>query len=149
MIKRVEVNTKALQKFVANLKPSVAAAVNRANNTLESVAQQLAPEKTGRLRRSIHKSRRATPASPVATTVADAEYAVYVELGFHHWQSGEFIPGQPYMQPAYEMAKRQLISELSDLAKGKVWVTETDVPAFGGGNLLRGPGGRFVGRKPK
>jgi len=39
----------------------------------------------------------------------DCEYAVYQELGFHHWISGQFIQN-PYLVPAVEQVSGEYFS---------------------------------------
>src|SRR5688572_29759436 len=114
---KVTVDTRGLQQFAKLFPARVASAINNANSSMQSLATQLAPEKSGELKESIHISKRATATDLHATTSADAEHAAPQEFGFHHYISGEFIPGQPFMIPAYEMAKSQLLSELKDAAK--------------------------------
>lgn len=146
----VKLDTKNLEKFAKLLPSRVAAALNNANQSMESLAQQLAPKETGALAASIHIEKIASASKLEASTVAgneEVDYAQYIELGFHHFPDGTWIPPQPYMLPAYENARKQLISELSDMGKGIDWITTTSVPAIDGGVLVRGPGGKFVGRR--
>lgn len=94
--------------------------INKANESALIIAKELAPKKTGALADSIHIEEDATANHLQATVAAgndDVDYATYVELGYHHHPDGEFITGQPFMLPAYQSAKRQLISALEMLGK--------------------------------
>lgn len=64
-----------------------------------SLAQQLAPYKTGKLRNSGRVEEVSEETVLVGFT---AKHAPFQEFGFRHYQSGEFIEGQPYMAPTWE-----------------------------------------------
>lgn len=45
----------------------------------------------------------------------DARYAVFQELGFHHWVSGRLILPKPFMFPAFERSREAFLGKLREI----------------------------------
>jgi HK97 gp10 family phage protein len=112
----VPIGIAKLDAKFSRFREDVADAVNEANEGLRDVAQQLAPVSTdgshgrspGFLRDNIVITKEAAPGDTNAATESQAEYSAATEYGFHHWQDDEFVDPQPFMSPAFELAKEQL-----------------------------------------
>src|SRR5207244_6471578 len=112
----VKINTAGLGQGLID-RAKVAAAMNRANETVQSLAEQLAPVSAtgshgnppGFLRDNITITKEATAEDLSTKTTSAATYSGAVELGFVHAGSGEAISAQPFLSPAYEAGKQQLL----------------------------------------
>lgn len=83
------------EAFKAAMRTGVEAAVEKIGMQAERNVMMLAPVDTGRLRGSInHES-----SGDTAYVGTNVEYAPYVEMGHHQWQSGRWVPPQPYLKP--------------------------------------------------
>lgn len=83
-------------------------AVQWAGLNCEGLAKQACPVDTGRLRSSIKYTKQTDSTCTCETPV---KYAPDVEYG-HKTRSGSFVAPQPYLLPAYEQAKKELLQEL-------------------------------------
>lgn len=119
-----------MPRWVANfenrsrsIRSEVAEALNEANQSTQSLAQQLAPVSVdgshgnppGFLRDSIVIVEEASESNLRAATEAQADYAGPVEHGFIHHGSGGAIDPQPFMYPAFENTKQQLKAKINRL----------------------------------
>lgn len=73
--------------------------------------------KTGKLLKSIGIITRLSQegdvfVGPRYSGVNQARYAHLVEFGFYHRRGKRFIPGSPFMRPAYESSKQEVINEI-------------------------------------
>lgn len=84
--------------------------VNDTAAEVESIAKQLAPVETGRLRDSIHTENYRN--GELKRVVAEAEYAGYVEYGTVH------SAAQPFLRPAVESVKSRVNRRLGQIEKG-------------------------------
>lgn len=88
------------------------------------LAQQLAPVDTGNLRESITSE--LSPDGLVFSVYHDPahyadgqNYGVFMELGFRHAASGEFII-RPHLFPAFESTKRRYAAEVSAAVRNAI-----------------------------
>lgn len=101
-------------------------AVSAAAKVVQDRAKQLAPEKTGRLKRAIYRTRSRSESSRVQETHIvgvragkrhqkknrDAYYWRFLEFGTSHQRA------RPYMRPAFDSTRQQQLETLRDrLAK--------------------------------
>ena len=89
---------------IEKLKGVVAFQLNSAARSVEVLGRELAPVDTGFMRDHITQTETASDESLRAVTESEADYSVYVEYGTVN------APSQPFMTPAFESAKRQLLS---------------------------------------
>jgi len=88
--------------------------VRDAAEEVRSRAWHKAPVATGRLRDSL-KVEEYPQASRLGFIVSsDVEYAIYQELGFHHWRSGAWIQN-PFLIPALEEVRPLYTEWLKEL----------------------------------
>jgi HK97 gp10 family phage protein len=75
-------------------------------------AMELAPVKTGNLRRSIHiETTEKTPTRCVASVGPHVDYAIYLEFGTR------FMHPRPFMRPAFEETKADAQKAMVDAAR--------------------------------
>lgn len=118
MAKNAKADFSKLKAYQGALRPNVAQAINDANQTIKDVAQQLAPVSAegsggnppGFLRDNIQVTKRATPENLESETTSLARYSAAVEFG-----TVEHGDAQPYMHPAFEAGKRQLVENLKNM----------------------------------
>jgi len=89
MAKFIE-NTGAMNTFMDNIQKKMV-------NTVEKRAKELAPQKTGRLKRSIKASKVSNNHWKVE---ANTDYATYVELGTSRMRA------QPFLRPALNALRK-------------------------------------------
>lgn len=89
------------QEYLRGLERGMKVGLERVGQAVEGVARQLAPVRTGRLRRSIQggakqnrNSRGQFQSGWYVTVGSDVEYAQFVEQGTRYMQA------QPYLEPA-------------------------------------------------
>jgi HK97 gp10 family phage protein len=95
-----------LAQGLAQMTEKIDKAVQKAGLDCERYAKQRCPVDTGNLRASLHYENTGLQQCIVGTNV---EYAPFVELGTSRQAA------QPYLYPAYEQAKSELISALKGL----------------------------------
>lgn len=98
--------------FKAAMKAGVEAAVEKIGMQAERNVMMLAPVDTGRLRGSISHA----ASGDTVHVGTNTEYAPYVEMGHRQWQSGRWVPAQPYLRPGImnnmEQYRQIAISEI-------------------------------------
>lgn len=114
------------QKFV----PKIVAAVTEGCGAVVTEAQAIAPVDTGELKESIHTASVQPVGTKVSgTVVASAEHAAFIEFGTglrgegtypgdlpagwvydHNGRGWQGHPAQPYMRPAIETARPEIIA---------------------------------------
>lgn len=97
-----------LGQIQAGMESKIDRAVQGAGIDCNKYAKQACPVDTGRLRSSIQYENKGLYKCICETTV---EYAVPVEMG-HHTRSGSWVAPQPFLGPAYEQAKAELMDKL-------------------------------------
>ena len=95
----------------AKIKLEVQAKLEEAGDYALEVANELVPVDTGYLKSTLYKETE----NGVVKVGADASYAVFQELGFHHYGSGTWVPPQPYLVPAMIAAGDHLKESLTGL----------------------------------
>src|SRR5579885_270925 len=93
----------------AGMQTKIDRAVQGAGLSCQKYAKILCPVDTGRLRSSIQYVNVGTYKCMVNT---DVFYAIFVELGHATRGGGGYVPPRPFMTPAYEQAKRELLEKL-------------------------------------
>lgn len=122
MSKNVTADFSKLRRYQGQLRPNIAAAINDANQTIKTMARELAPvsdegsggNPPGFLRDNIHITKAATAEDLKSETSSLARYSRDVELG-----TVEHGDAQPYMSPAYEAGKQQLIENLKNMGASR------------------------------
>lgn len=104
-----------LPRLIAQAPSRVGAVVQRTVRAVEREAKVLCPVDTGRLRGSIHGQMTGPTEGEVGT---DVEYAQPVHDG-HHTASGSYVPGQPYLTPALELARPAFVAAMTALLRGE------------------------------
>lgn len=115
---RVEKDFSGLTQFSGIWRSRIARAINSANESVHSLAQQLAPvsedgshgHPPGYLQENIIITKEATPNSLSAVTESGAPYTKFVENG-----TVEHGDAQPFMSPALEAGKQQLREEIRSM----------------------------------
>lgn len=88
-------------RFGEEVVAKVQEAIDSGADEVVSLAQALAPVRTGALRDSIHKEE----GGPLSVTViADAPYAIYVEYGT------TFAAAQPFLTPAADVTRPRIVN---------------------------------------
>lgn len=103
---------KQLAGGLAQYAERVDALVQGAGIACEKYAKQLCPVDTGRLRSSIQYVNTGFQQCLVDT---DVTYGIFVELGHATRGGGGYVPPNPFLEPAYEQAKGELIDKLKAL----------------------------------
>ncbi len=98
----VHINLDGLHRVQRELPNRIAAELNSAAESMESLAKQLAPVDTGFMRDSIAQTETADGNRLRAVVESPADYSLYVEYGTVN------MSAQPFFTPAFESAKRQL-----------------------------------------
>ncbi len=80
--------------------------VRRLAERAQGFAQRVAPVGTGALAASIKSERVSESHYRVGS---DLDYAAPVELGYRHHGSGKHIPAQPYLRPALDAVRAELL----------------------------------------
>lgn len=93
-----------LEKASRRLKGSAVFHLNSAAKSCEVIATALAAVDTGEMRDKTRQTEVATESNLRAATEAGADHSEFVEYGTVNMDS------QPFMTPAYESAKKQLLS---------------------------------------
>jgi hypothetical protein len=94
---------------LAQLAPALAGKVLvQTGEDIADLASQLAPVDSGDLRDS-YKSE--PQSESVVFVGSDLDYAGFVEYGFIH-HSGEHIPAQPHLTPAFSQAKSTFLARM-------------------------------------
>lgn len=93
-------------QWMAQSEAQIDAAVQKAALDCERYAKILVPVDTGNLRASLTYENAGQYKAVVGTNV---EYGIYQELGTHK------MAAQPYLYPAYEQAKGELMAALKKL----------------------------------
>jgi hypothetical protein len=117
-IKKIKLDTAALDKFAAGLGVNTDRALAAIAHRVEAIAKPLAPHDTGALRDSIIVERKKEGEYWVQDGV---EYGIFWELGFHQSIWGKFqmlaISQKPFMVPAVEQASREVAREFEKALK--------------------------------
>lgn len=96
----------------AGMESKIDRAVQGAGIDCNKYAKQACPVDTGRLRSSIQYENKGQFKCICETTV---NYAVFVEKG-HHLKGGEgWVAAKPFLGPAYEQAKSELMDKLRSI----------------------------------
>lgn len=103
MIVKLE-NLHKIQEARQRLLGVAAFQLNSAANSCQVLARELAPVRTGFMRDHVTQIKQASDSDLEAIVESAAEYSMFVELGTVRQSS------QPFMTPAVESAKRQLLS---------------------------------------
>jgi HK97 gp10 family phage protein len=93
-----------LQRASEKLKGVAVFQLNSAAQSCAVLAQELAPVDTGFMRDHISQTEEASESSLRSATESEADYSEFVEYGTLDQEA------QPFMTPAYESAKKQLLS---------------------------------------
>jgi HK97 gp10 family phage protein len=96
----VRVNLSGLRTISEALNEAISRGSGRAAHMIADLAAQLAPEKTGALKRSIHVEPGASPSE--WSVVTDVPYAAFVEYGTADSEA------QPFLTPAAEQIDVEL-----------------------------------------
>lgn len=97
---------------VAQMESQIDQAVQGAGIDCQKYAKTACPVDTGRLRSSIQYENKGRFKCICETNV---NYAVFVELGHHTRGGGGWVAPQPFLGPAYEQAKAELMAKLKAL----------------------------------
>lgn len=98
-----------LGQIQAGMESKIDRAVQGAGIDCNKYAKQAAPVDTGRLRSSIQYENKGLYKCICETTV---NYAVFVEMGHHTRGGNSWVAAQPFLGPAYEQAKAELMDKL-------------------------------------
>jgi len=98
----------AIQAKIASIQKQANDAVQWAGLNTEGLAKRACPVDTGRLRSSIKYTKQTDSSCTCDTPV---KYAPDVEWG-HATRSGSFVAPRPFLRPAFEQAKKELLQEL-------------------------------------
>lgn len=109
----IRIDTTRLDEIIANSPRRSAEIVKSAAFATEGRAAELAPVDTGALKNSIMARAVWNLLWRVSSPM---EYAIYQELGFHHWKSGAFIQN-PFLVPALEWVRPQFMEQWKELTK--------------------------------
>lgn len=93
---------KGLHEVQRSVAEKVAAELNSAAQSMESLAKQLAPVDTGFMRDHVSQTKTADANDLSAVVESAADYSLYVEYGTVK------MDAQPFFTPAFESARRQL-----------------------------------------
>lgn len=106
------VNTAGMDRIRAGLPEAMERGIERGANLIADLARQLAPEKTGALKRSIEVVD--GPHALARRVVASADYAVFVEFGTRDSEA------QPFMTPARQNidVQAEVAAEVRKLVSG-------------------------------
>ena len=107
----VEVRRNELPRIAREIAPRVHAELTAAGRNMEKDAKTRVPVRTGRLRNSIHSAVNDMTVDLYATE----PYAARIEYGFHGADSRGRVyhqAGRPYLVPALEREKAQLIERI-------------------------------------
>lgn len=102
----------AIPAQVAAQTARIGAEIQYAGLACQRYAKIACPVDTGRLRSSIAYRRQDAFSSIVGTNVV---YAPFVELGHRTRGGGGYVAPRPFLTPAYEQAKRELLTALRAL----------------------------------
>ena len=105
----IYINTDELERIAAQLETKTDQVIKELAFEAEGNTKAMAPYDTGYLLSSIHTD-------PIEVSwmriSVDANYAIYQELGFTHYISGQFIQN-PFLTPAIEMIATKFLSPAS------------------------------------
>lgn len=109
----VTIDTRELDRIAAQLDMKADEIVKNMAFKVEGNARALAPVDTGALSASMATEHQESAWYRIGPTVGAGQggpaYAIYQELGFTHWISGQFIQN-PYLTPAVEMIAGEFLS---------------------------------------
>lgn len=94
----VKTDTRKLEAILRNLDKNVSAAAEQIASDIVTIAKENAPVASGELRDSIHVEKDGAELS----VVADADHAVFIELGTSK------MAAQPFLGPAAAKVRRNL-----------------------------------------
>ena len=109
----IRIDTTRLDEIIAKAPSRSAEIVKSAAFAVEGKAAALAPVDTGALKNSIMARAVWNLLWQISSPM---EYAIYQELGFHHWKSGAFIQN-PFLIPALEWVRPQFEAQWKELTK--------------------------------
>lgn len=101
-----------LGQIQAGMESKIDRAVQGAGIDCNKYAKIACPVDTGRLRSSIQYENKGLYKCICETTV---NYALFVELGHHTRGGGGWVAPQPFLGPAYEQAKTELMAKLRSI----------------------------------
>lgn len=105
-IENVDVVITQLQQSLEGFQQGVDDAIQKAGQTGQDIAQDIVPVRTGHLQGSITYD---APGVLISEYFTDVYYSQFVEFGTSRQSA------QPYMIPAFEEAKEQLLSDIQAL----------------------------------
>ena len=114
MAREVTVKIKKNKNFLNTVINSAEKGIMNAGEVLEAKAKQLAPVKTGKLKKSIEITKENKSKIRVGS---DLDYALAQEFG--SVASGRVIPARPYMRPALAESKSKMGRAFLSAGKNK------------------------------
>jgi HK97 gp10 family phage protein len=105
-VENVDVVIAQLGQSFEDFEQGVDEAIQRAGQTGQEMAQDIVPVRTGYLQGSITYN---APGVLISEYFTDVYYSIFVEEGTQKMQE------RPYMIPAFEEAKEQLLSDIQAL----------------------------------